>query len=265
MDNLTKVREYLRSYSRLDQAVGEIDEIEAQRDEKSNYELFQEDGVEEHAKPSYFQAADDSDTESEPEVEDNQSQYIPDPEAEQVEGYIQEPLDDYADEEVDVVFTSDWKQPELESDEHGKTLRLTLPEGLSGEQKSQWLSTIKAVVQSAKYWNLAECTFEASGEGVIMKERQMTPDVYKVTPVMNIHPSQSEAVSDVWSLSKTSMTFQPKKASLQPLTISLDELFSSRGEFISVGGNGRMSHKEAILLGLRYKKLYNQARVKYYL
>nr|3PMK_N Chain N, Phosphoprotein [Recombinant vesicular stomatitis Indiana virus rVSV-G/GFP]3PMK_O Chain O, Phosphoprotein [Recombinant vesicular stomatitis Indiana virus rVSV-G/GFP]3PMK_P Chain P, Phosphoprotein [Recombinant vesicular stomatitis Indiana virus rVSV-G/GFP]3PMK_Q Chain Q, Phosphoprotein [Recombinant vesicular stomatitis Indiana virus rVSV-G/GFP]3PMK_R Chain R, Phosphoprotein [Recombinant vesicular stomatitis Indiana virus rVSV-G/GFP] len=60
MDNLTKVREYLKSYSRLDQAVGEIDEIEAQRAEKSNYELFQEDGVEEHTKPSYFQAADDS-------------------------------------------------------------------------------------------------------------------------------------------------------------------------------------------------------------
>ncbi|AJR28461.1 phosphoprotein [Vesiculovirus morreton] len=267
MDNLAKVREYLKTYSRLDQAVQEMDDLEAQREEKTNYELFQEEGIDIQNHPSYYQAAADESSDSEEEemleaydVTEDQHKTIS---TDEVEGYIAEPSDDYADDEVNVVFTSDWKQPELESDGNGKTLRLTMPEGLSNEQQSQWLSTIKAVVQSAKYWNIAECTLESTKSGVVMKERQMTPDVYKVTPVLNNPSSIEETPTDVWSLCQVSVSFTPRKSGIQPFVISLEELFNSRAEFISVGGNGKMSHKEAILLGLRYKKLYNQARVKY--
>ncbi|AEI52256.1 phosphoprotein [Maraba virus] len=262
MDQLSKVKEFLKTYAQLDQAVQEMDDIESQREEKTNFDLFQEEGLEIKEKPSYYRADEEEIDSDEDSVDDAQDLGIR-TSTSPIEGYVDEEQDDYEDEEVNVVFTSDWKQPELESDGDGKTLRLTIPDGLTGEQKSQWLATIKAVVQSAKYWNISECSFESYEQGVLIRERQMTPDVYKVTPVLNAPPVQMTANQDVWSLSSTPFTFLPKKQGVTPLTMSLEELFNTRGEFISLGGNGKMSHREAIILGLRHKKLYNQARLKY--
>ncbi|ACB47435.1 phosphoprotein [Cocal virus] len=261
MESLNKVKEHMKSYSKLDDAVQEIDDMESNREEKTNFDLFQEEGIDVHAIPSYYQNQEDDDEDG---FTDEESAEVSSEDRKSaVEGYEDEEADDYVDDEVPVVFTSNWKQPELESSGDGKTLLLTVPEGLTTEQRTQWNATIKALVQSAKYWNIAECTVEDIDQGIMMKERQMTPDVYKGTPVKAAPPSSPEAPSDVWALCGKTKTFPARKAGVTPLVVTLEELFSSRGEFISVGGHGKMSLKEAIILGLRHKRLYNQARVKY--
>nr|AEM60948.1 phosphoprotein [Vesicular stomatitis virus] len=260
MDSINQLKEYMKTYTRLDGAIQEIDELESNREEKTNFELFQDEGLELKSTPSYYDTLEDDES-SDPEDEDTgASQCI-----QFVEGYDGASKEQYEDEDVEVAFTSEWKPPELESDSTGKSLTLTIPGGLTTEQRSQWTSTIEALVQSAKYWNIAECSVEKTGHEIILRERQMTPDVYKVTPNPNAPQVAEPFKQDVWMLSGKVQAFPAKKPGISPLTISLDELFSSRGEFISVGGHGLMTHKEALLLGLRHKKLYNQARVRYHL
>nr|AEM60944.1 phosphoprotein [Vesicular stomatitis virus]AEM60945.1 phosphoprotein [Vesicular stomatitis virus]AEM60946.1 phosphoprotein [Vesicular stomatitis virus] len=261
MESLNKVKEYMKSYSKLDDAVQEIDELESNREEKTNFDLFQEEGIDVHALPSYYQNQEDDEEDNFTDEESGEgSEERP---QSTVEGYEDDGADDYVDDEVQVVFTTNWKQPELKSDGDGKTLLLTAPDGLTPEQRTQWNATIKALVQSAKYWNIAECSVEDNERGIVIKERQMTPDVYKGTPVKAAPQSPPEAPGDVWALCGKANTFPARKTGVTPLVVTLEELFSSRGEFISVGGHGKMSLKEAIILGLRHKRLYNQARVKY--
>ncbi|ACB47440.1 phosphoprotein [Vesicular stomatitis Alagoas virus] len=260
MNSLDQLKEYMKTYTQLDDAVHEIDELESKREEKTNFELFQDEGLELKAAPSYYGTIDDE------ELSDSEEELAETPLGNpNVEGYNEDARDSSEEDDVEVAFTSEWKLPELESDSTGKSLKLFIPDNLTQEQKSQWIATIEALVQSARYWNIAECSVEKTSQGITLKERQMTPDVYKVTPSPNAPEPADHLNQDVWTLSRKTQTFLAKKSGVSPLTISLEELFSSRGEFISVGGHGLMTHKDAILLGLRHKRLYNQARVKYHL
>nr|AEM60947.1 phosphoprotein [Vesicular stomatitis virus] len=260
MDSINQLKEYMKTYTQLDGAIQEIDELESNREEKTNFELFQDEGLELKSTPSYYDTLEDDEL-SDPDDEDTEA-----PQCIQfVEGYDNTSKEQYEDEDVEVAFTSELKLPELESDSTGKSLTLTIPGGLTTEQRSQWTSTIEALVQSAKYWNIAECSVEKMDHMIIIRERRMIPDIHKVNPSPNAPQSTEPFEQDVWILSSKVHAFPAKKPGISPLSISLDELFSSREEFLSVGGNGMMTHKEALLLGLRHKKLYNQARVRYHL
>ncbi|AJR28529.1 phosphoprotein [Carajas virus] len=269
MDNLSKLKEYMGTYTHLDSALQDANESEESRDEKSNFDLFDEESKE-VARPSYYSAIDEESDQEETESDDPDEELNDSNAHGAVDGW-DETLNENSqpDDNVSVEFARTWSTPVMESSSEGKTLHLAMPDGLNPDQVAQWLQTVKALFESAKYWNLSECRMEVLLEGVLIKERQMTPDLQKVTPKPNNPPPESmpcdplPPAMDVWEAASQVYTLEPKRANLAPMDVKLKDLFSSRAEFLSVGGSPQMSWKEAIILGLRYKKLYNQARLKY--
>lgn len=272
MDSINRLKTYLATYDNLDSALQDANESEERREDKYLQDLFIEDQGDKPT-PSYYQEEESSDSDTDYNAE-HLTMLSPDERIDKWEEDL--PELEKIDDDIPVTF-SDWTQPVMKGNGGEKSLSLFPPVGLTRVQMDQWMKTIEAVCESSKYWNLSECRIMNSGNCLILKGRVMTPDcsssiksqksMQSSESLSSSHspgpaPKVTESTS-LWDLKSTEVQLISKRAGVKDMMVKLTDFFRSEDEYYSVCPEGAPDLMGAIIMGLKHKKLFNQARMKY--
>nr|AFO67823.1 phosphoprotein [Vesicular stomatitis New Jersey virus] len=272
MDSVDRLKTYLATYDNLDSALQDANESEERREDKYLQDLYIEDQGDKPT-PSYYQEEESSDSDTDYNAE-HLTMLSPDERIDKWEDDL--PELEKIDDDIPVTFPN-WTQPVMKENGGEKSLSLFPPVGLTKVQTEQWRKTIEAVCESSKYWNLSECQLVTSKDCLMLKGRVMTPDCSSSVKSQNSiqsseslysshSPGPAPRVSEsmnLWDLKSTEVQLTSKRAGVKDMTVKLTDFFGSEEEYYSVCPEGAPDLMGAIIMGLKHKKLFNQARMKY--
>nr|AAA48477.1 phosphoprotein [Vesicular stomatitis virus] len=272
MDSVDRLKTYLATYDNLDSALQDANESEERREDKYLQDLFIEDQGDKST-PSYYQEEESSDSDTDYNAE-HLTMLSPDERIDKWEEDL--PELEKIDDDIPVTFPN-WTQPVMKENGGEKSLSLFPPVGLTKVQTEQWRKTIEAVCESSKYWNLSECRIVTSDDCLILRGRVMTPDCSSSVKSQNSVQSSESLYSshspgpaprasestNLWDLRSTEVQLTSKRAGVKDMTVKLTDFFESEEEYYSVCPEGASDLMGAIIMGLKHKKLFNQARMKY--
>nr|AAA48480.1 phosphoprotein [Vesicular stomatitis virus]AAA48481.1 phosphoprotein [Vesicular stomatitis virus] len=272
MDSVDRLKTYLATYDNLDSALQDANESEERREDKYLQDLFIEDQGDKST-PSYYQEEESSDSDTDYNAE-HLTMLSPDERVDKWEEDL--PELEKIDDDIPVTFPN-WTQPVMKENGGEKSLSLFPPVGLTKFQTEQWRKTIEAVCESSKYWNLSECRMVTSDDCLILRGRVITPDCSSSVKSQNSVRSSESLYSshspgpapgasgsmNLWDLKSTEVQLTSKRAGVKDMTVKLTDFFGSEEEYYSVCPEGASDLMGAIIMGLKHKKLFNQARMKY--
>nr|AAA48478.1 phosphoprotein [Vesicular stomatitis virus]AFO67813.1 phosphoprotein [Vesicular stomatitis New Jersey virus] len=272
MDSVDRLKTYLATYDNLDSALQDANESEERREDKYLQDLFIEDQGDKST-PSYYQEEESSDSDTDYNAE-HLTMLSPEERIDKWEEDL--PELEKIDDDILVTFPS-WTQPVIKENGGERSLSLFPPVGLTQVQTEQWKKTIETVCESSKYWNLSECQIVTSGNCLILRGQVMTSDCSPSAKSKNSvqssespspsnspeHASRASASPNLWDFKFTEVQLISKRAGVKDMTVKLTDFFESEEEYYSVCPDGASDLMGAIVMGLKHKKLFNQARMKY--